>query len=70
MNKPKRVLNCTTHHHACDCREFYFERMKVALKIIQTWASVYDERHEQPEHAMRLIADKCSEALKDRVEPD
>lgn len=63
MKKPQRVLRCTTHHHACDCREFYTEQMRLALQIIHTWASVYDERREQPANAMRQIADKCKEAL-------
>ena len=63
MKKPPRVLRCTTHHHACDCREFRFELMETALRIIHTWAAVYDDRHEQPDDAMRLIAKKCLEAL-------
>jgi hypothetical protein len=30
MEKPYRVQRCTTHFHACDCREWRFERMHAA----------------------------------------
>lgn len=30
MNKPVR---CTTHFHACDCREYEFEKVKRQLEI-------------------------------------
>lgn len=30
MNKPVR---CTTHFHACDCREYQFEKIKRQLEI-------------------------------------
>ena len=30
---------CVTHHFACDCREYRYERIESALKVIYTWAS-------------------------------
>ena len=27
---PERVRRCTTHHHACDCREYEFEQAIIA----------------------------------------
>ena len=30
MNKP---IRCTTHFHACDCREYEFEKVKRQLEI-------------------------------------
>jgi len=35
---PTRVKRCITHHHACDCREWKYEQMESALKIIYFWA--------------------------------
>lgn len=37
--------------------------MESALRIIHTWAAVYGERPDRPDHAMRLIKKKCGEAL-------
>lgn len=33
-----RAARCTTHFHACDCREYRYEQMEQALKIISIWA--------------------------------
>jgi len=34
-----RAARCTTHFHACDCREYRYEQMEQALKIISIWAA-------------------------------
>lgn len=36
----RRSQKCQTHHHACDCREYRYQEMERALKVIHTWASV------------------------------
>lgn len=36
----KLADKCTNHHHACDCREYRYQEMESALKVIHTWASV------------------------------
>lgn len=51
-----QMRNCETHHHACDCREMAFAKMKderdkwrpvviaaVALVCAPAWAGVSDE---------------------------
>lgn len=35
----KRAARCITHHAACDCREYRYQEMETALKIISTWAA-------------------------------
>jgi len=30
----RRADRCTTHHHACDCREYRYQEMEKALKVI------------------------------------
>ena len=32
---PERVRRCTTHHHACDCREYEFEQAKVRIEALE-----------------------------------
>lgn len=66
---PRRVLRCTTHHYACECREYKFKEMETALKIIHTWASCYDRNIETPEEAMLSIVNKCKAALSTTSEP-
>ena len=66
MTKPKppqRVTRCTTHHAACDCREWQNERMRTALAIIRTWAACDHLSHESRGKAMFDIENKCREAL-------
>lgn len=36
----KRADKCRSHHTACDCREYRYQEMEIALKVIHTWASV------------------------------
>jgi hypothetical protein len=70
MEKPMRVQRCTTHHHACDCREWRFEQMKRKLESIQNWAlfCLANERDLRP--GMQWIADQCQEVLKPKGEND
>lgn len=65
-NIPKRIQNCTTHHFACDCREYQFMQMETALKVIQTWAKVAAEHAGDPITAkeFRDIVEKALKALK------
>ena len=51
-----RAARCTTHFHACDCREYRYEQMEQALKIISTWAAnnVLDAKHTE-RLAMRAL---------------
>ena len=32
---PERVRRCTTHHHACDCREYEFEQAKARIEALE-----------------------------------
>lgn len=50
MNKP---IRCTTHFHACDCREYQFEKVKRQLEI-QT------KRVENLKKSNEFYADKAS----------
>jgi hypothetical protein len=38
--KPHKVERCTTHHYACNCREWMFKEMEMALRDIQKLTSV------------------------------
>lgn len=63
MKVPMRVKRCTTHHTACDCREWHREQLEMALRIIQTWASCDHLSSESREQAMVAIEAKCKESL-------
>lgn len=53
----RRAEKCTTHSFACDCREYKYQQMESALKVIHTWATV-------PEALVpRHIMDLCDKAL-------
>lgn len=64
MTTKRHAAQCQTHHHACDCREYRYEQMERALKVIHTWAS-YDFAHDShpmtldPQQTMAL----CDKAL-------
>ena len=60
----RRVLTCTTHHAGCDCREWQFERMAMALRVIRTWAACDGLSHDSRQEAMSDIVAKCDEALR------
>ena len=64
MNK-KRADKCTTHHLACDCREYKFEQAESTLKIIQTWAKFWTEEqeYESPRKLLNDIANAAHKAL-------
>ena len=53
----KRAEKCVTHHYACDCREYRYQEMERALKVIHTWASVPGAL--DPKH----VRDLCNKAL-------
>lgn len=59
--RPKRVRNCTTHHNACTCREYQFETMEIALKVIAIWADVPD--HGCQNGSYKMIKGKALDAL-------
>lgn len=48
---------CITHHCACDCREFRYQQMEDALRVIHSWAGTPADL--DPERVRRL----CREAL-------
>ena len=59
----KRASKCVTHHYACDCREWKYEKMESALQVIHTWAFCYLEEMDtlNAQHIIRL----CEKALKE-----
>jgi len=57
MEKPMRVQRCTTHFHACDCREWRFEQIRDAA--IELLREVYDDLGEHNWKA----ADNLREAI-------
>ena len=59
----KRVTNCTTHHEACPCREYRFEQMAQALRIIRTWAICDVDSRQTRFSAMTDIVMKAAEGL-------
>ena len=63
MITEKRVSKCVTHHYACDCREWKYEKMVSALQVIHTWASYHAEGMDTlvPRH----VIDLCEKALKE-----
>jgi hypothetical protein len=67
---PRRTRPCTTHHHACDCREREFEKMALALRIIHTWASCDHLSSETRNEAMEAIVRKCDEGLGKKAKGD
>lgn len=52
----RKAERCTTHHFACDCREYKMQEMEQALRIIRTWAH-FDAKN--PTH----VAELCDKAL-------
>ena len=66
MITPKQAERCTTHHRACDCREYRFQRMEQALKAIYSLAAYesgcFDDFN--PEKIVEL----CENALKEGQE--
>jgi hypothetical protein len=59
----KRAERCVTHHYGCDCREYRFAQMEMALKIIRTWASCDNTSPHSREKAMADIVEQCEKAL-------
>jgi hypothetical protein len=60
------MKECITHYPACNCREAQFQKMEIALKVIQTWASVSLRISEPPadfECTLEDIRDKCIDTL-------
>ena len=60
---PAKVNNCSTHHEACPCREYRYEQMAQALRIIRTWALCDDSNKTMRSVAMTDIAHKAAEGL-------
>jgi hypothetical protein len=59
-----RAELCVTHSFACDCREYRFAKMAMALRIIHTWAICDDEfSPDSRSKAMADIVRKCKEGL-------
>lgn len=53
MSNLQRAKKCVTHHHACDCREYKFNEMESALKVIATWASC--SNMDRKPHAKQML---------------
>lgn len=68
IKKPKRVERCVTHHHACECNQWRYEQLEMALKIIHTWASFCispdNNGFEQPVDVLNDIKNKAINALR------
>jgi hypothetical protein len=60
-----RAKRCVTHSFACDCREYRFAKMAMALRIIHTWATCDESSPDSRSEAMGDIAKKCKEGLED-----
>ena len=65
-----QALKCVKHHKACDCREYEYQEMLSALKVIHTWASValkyyrYTTQYKLNSHTeLKHIMDKAEKAL-------
>lgn len=58
-----RAERCVTHHFACDCREYQYERMRDALANIWIWAESDSKSGETRQEAMHDIAKACRDAL-------
>lgn len=63
MNREQIKKQCTTHHEACPCREYRFQQMAQALRIIRTWALCDDSNKTMRSVAMTDIAHKAAEGL-------
>lgn len=66
----KHAERCTTHHHACDCREYKAQEMEQALKYVRTLAQ-FDLNEEyqfegalMPEDIIKL----CDRVLNNSIE--
>ena len=59
----KRAERCVTHHYGCDCREYRFAQMELALQIIRTWASCDKTSPDSREKAMANIVTQCNKGL-------
>lgn len=60
---PKRVRDCIRHFNGCQCREWRFEQMQQALRIIRTWAACDSSSPQTRLDAMNDIANKAAEGL-------
>ena len=68
MTTKKQADRCVTHHFACDCREYRYEQMESALKVIRTWMSFGIEHGKvaaEPKHILEL----CDRALGISTDP-
>jgi len=63
ITKPN-AMHCTTHHTACDCREYRFQQMEEALKTIRSWAR-YDLEDDYDVKALNTkdVFDFCNMVL-------
>ena len=57
---PERVMRCTTHHHACDCREYEFEKAKARIQALEKAArevvGFYAMNSQHPSEAVDALA--------------
>ena len=58
-----RAKRCVTHHFACDCNQYRYERMQSALMRILIWAENDARSDEKREKAMADIAKACREGV-------
>jgi len=62
--KPSKVTNCITHHYACECREWQFNKMKEALQkilLLPKWKA-HDTSHITSLNASHVL-EICKEGL-------
>lgn len=59
----QRASKCTTHHYACDCREYRFQEMERALRDIRTFiANTPKDKGVEP-HEMGFLNFICEQGL-------
>lgn len=58
-----RAKRCVTHHFACDCNQYRYERMQAALIRILIWAEQDVISGEPRSKAMADIAKACREGI-------
>ena len=58
-----RAERCVTHHFACDCNQYRYERMQAALIRILIWAEQDVISGESRSKAMADIAKACREGI-------
>lgn len=71
IKKPKRVLNCVTHHYACDCREWHLQELEKENENLKSENEMLPALRSRVEYLEKLayeIQDRETKELKARIE--